>query len=171
MGITALGFGFGGSGALAALLHMVYHSLTKSIMFLSAGNILLKYGSTKIKNVKGVLSALPVTGGLFMIGFLTLTGVPPFGIFITEFSILSTGIHTHPAIVITALLVLVLVFVGFIRHVASMVFGENELSFAQGESGLLTITPIIILAALLIFLSVSIPTVMQSLLHSATITY
>lgn len=171
MGVAALGFGFGGAGAFAALLHMVYHSLTKSLLFLSAGNIFLKYGSTKIKNIKGLVSVLPITGVLFIIGFLAITGVPPFGIFITEFSILSVGIQTHPVTVIIALLALALVFVGFLRHIASMAFGENETSITKGESGLWTIVPIIILVALLILLSFFIPTAMQSLLHSATINY
>ena len=62
MGIIALGFGFGGLGAFGALLHMIYHSLAKSVLFFSAGNILLKFGSTKIIRIRGVLSALPVNG-------------------------------------------------------------------------------------------------------------
>ena len=92
MGIIALGFGFGGLGSFAALLHMIYHSLAKSALFLSAGNILLKYSSTKMINVKGMIKTLPITSILFFVGFLAMAGVPPFGIFITEFSILSAGI-------------------------------------------------------------------------------
>ena len=88
MGVMALGFGFGGLGASAALLHMIYHSLAKSLLFLSSGHIFLKYSSTKILLVKGVMSVLPLTGVSFIIGFLAITGIPPFGIFITEFSIL-----------------------------------------------------------------------------------
>lgn len=171
MGIAALGFGFGGAGAFAALLHMVYHSLAKSIMFLSAGNIFLKYSSTKIKNIKGVLSVLPTTGVLFIIGFLVITGVPPFGIFITEFSIVSAGIQAHPVAVIIILLALALVFVGFLRHISSMMFGENEPSIPKGENGLWTTAPIVILVILLILLSFFIPTGMQSLLHNAVINY
>ncbi len=131
MGVIALGFGFGGAAAFAALLHMIYHALTKSVLFLSAGNILVKYGSTKIRNVKGVLTVLPVTGVLFFIGFLAITGVPPFGTFVTEFSILSAGIKTHPTTVIITLLVLALVFVGFLRHVVSITFGNSHTPMAR----------------------------------------
>lgn len=171
MGVVALGFGFGGAGAFAALLHMIYHALTKSVLFLSAGNILVKYGSTKIRNVKGVLTVLPVTGVLFFLGFLAITGVPPFGTFITEFSILSAGMKTHPTTVIITLAVLALVFVGFLRHVVSITFGNSDIPMAKGESGLDTIVPIMLLVALLIVASFFIPSSVQSLLHSATINY
>lgn len=170
-GIMALGFGFSGAGVFAALLHMVYHSLTKTIMFLSAGNILLKYSSTKIKNIKGLLSALPITSILFITGFLAITGVPPFGIFITEFSILAAGIQAHPVVVVIALLAFALVFVGFLRHVSAMAFGENESPLTKGENGFWTTAPIIIIAILLTLLSFFIPASMQSLLQSAAATY
>ena len=171
MGIITLGFGIGGAGAFAALLHMIYHSLAKSAMFLSAGNIFLKYGSTKIKNIKGMLAVLPITVILFIIGFLTITGVPPFGIFITEFLILSAGIHIHPIAVIIALSALVLVFVGFLQHISSMVFGEGDTLIAKGENSLWTTVPIIILIVFLILFSIFIPTDLQLLLHFATLNY
>jgi len=58
MGIITLGFGFGGIASFAALLHLIYHSLAKSALFLLAGNIILKYSSTKMKNVKGMIKTL-----------------------------------------------------------------------------------------------------------------
>ncbi len=97
MGIISLGFGFGGIGAFGALLHMIYHSMVKSVLFFTAGNLLLKYGSTKILRVKGVLSVLPVTGIVLIVGFLAITGMPPFGIFLTEFYILTAGVTDSPA--------------------------------------------------------------------------
>lgn len=171
MGVAALGFGFGGAAAAAALLHMLYHSLAKSTMFFSAGNIFLKYGSTKIKNVRGLLTVLPVTGVLFIVGFLALTGVPPFGIFVTEFSILSIGLQVHPVAAILALLGFVLVFVGFLKHLSAMSFGENETPIVPGENGFLTIAPIIILVVALIVLSLFVPTAIRSLLQAAVINY
>ena len=80
MGIAALGFGFGGLGAFAAILHIIYHALAKSLLFFASGNIFLRYSSTKIAKVKGMLSAIPATSLVFIIGFLTIVGVPPFGI-------------------------------------------------------------------------------------------
>ena len=124
MGIITLGFGFGGLGSFAALLHMVYHSLAKSILFFSAGTVLLKYGSTKIANVGGVLTALPVTGKVLIAAFLAITGVPPFGLFLTEVYILTAGIASHPFAVVIALLMLALIFIGFLRFIAAMMFGK-----------------------------------------------
>ncbi|MBI2990182.1 MAG: hydrogenase 4 subunit F [Candidatus Magasanikbacteria bacterium] len=171
MGVMAVGFGFGGLAAQAALLHLVYHALAKSSLFLSVGNIFLKYGSTKMANVRGVISKLPVTGPLFIIGFLAITGIPPFGIFFTEFSILAAGIGRHPAAVIIMLLSLVLVFVGFLRHAVAMMFGESEKDLSRGEFGAWTTVPIIILLIILAVLSVMIPAPLESLLKSATLLY
>jgi len=171
MGIAALGFGFGGAGSFAALLHMVYHSLSKSILFLSSGNIFLRYGSTKIKNVQGVLKTLPVTGGLFIIGFLAITGMPPFGIFLTEFSIMAAGIKAHPLIVAISLLALTLVFVGFLKQLTAMMFGEADKEIKKGEAGKGTLLPIIVLVIILVVASFYIPAVLKSLITSATLAY
>jgi len=168
MGVIALGFGFGGLGAFAALLHMVYHALAKSLLFLSAGNIFIKYSSTKIKNITGVAAVLPVTAALFVIGFLAITGVPPFGIFNTEFLILSAGIKDHLAITIVALAGLALIFAGFLRHVVAMVMGPNDKGLSRGESGVGTVAPIIVLAALLIVGSFYIPGILRSIIISAS---
>jgi hydrogenase-4 component F len=167
MGIITLGFGFGGLGSFAALLHMVYHSLAKSILFFSAGNVLLKYGSTKIANVSGVLAALPITGKVLIAAFLAITGVPPFGLFLTEIYILTAGIASHPFIVIIALLMLVLIFIGFLRFITAMVFGEPPEPMARGELNALTIVPPLILMAILLAISIILPSPLKALIHAA----
>ncbi len=168
MGIITLGFGFGGMGSFAGLLHLMYHSLAKSALFLAAGNILLKYSSTKMYNVKGMLRTLPVTSVLFFVGFLAMAGVPPFGIFFTEFAILSAGVGAHPVITAVALIALALVFAGILRHVADMIFGRHKPEVTAGEAGAVTIAPIVILISILIAISVFIPDSLHSLLTSAT---
>ncbi|MBI4250040.1 hydrogenase 4 subunit F [Candidatus Uhrbacteria bacterium] len=166
MGIISLGFGFGGTAAFAGLLHMIYHSFAKSLLFLSAGNILLTFSSTKIKKVKGVLSVLPVTAILFMIGFLVITGVPPFGIFITEFSIISVGIQTYPIVTIITLFALTLAFAGFLRHVVGMIFGDSQRRVVKEKA--VSIVPIAVLAFILIVSSVFIPQAISTLITAAT---
>jgi hydrogenase-4 component F len=167
MGIITLGFGFGGIGSFAALLHMVYHSLAKSILFFSAGNCLLKYGSTKIDRVKGVLEALPGTGKVLLFGFLAITGVPPFGVFLTEVYILTAGIGPHPFVVGIALLLLALIFVGFLRFIAAMVFGKAVETVAQGEVNALTIIPPVVLLVILIGLSIYLPPPLRAWIGAA----
>ena len=171
MGVVALGFGFGGVGAFAAILHMLYHSLTKSILFLSAGNIFLKYGSTKIKNVAGVLKTLPVTGIIFIIGFLAITGMPPFGIFLTEFSIMTAGISSHTIVVAIAIIALALIFVGFLKHVSAMMFGEADKEVTQGEMGKNTLAPIILLVVILLIFSFYLPNSIKSIITLASSPY
>lgn len=169
MGIIALGFGFGGIGVFASLLHMIYHSLAKSMLFLCAGNIFLKYSSTKIENVRGVLSVLPFTAVLFVLGFLAITGVPPFGTFLTEFSIMAAGIKDHTVVVIIALLSLILAFFGFLKYVISMVFGDAGEAMPKGEAGPWVVGPVIVLVFLLLGLSVMLPEQIESLLHNAVL--
>jgi hydrogenase-4 component F len=168
MGIITLGFGFGGIGSFAGLLHLMYHSLAKSALFLSAGNILLKYSSTKMYNVQGMLRTLPVTSVLFFVGFLAMAGVPPFGIFFTEFSILTAGIAAHPVITIIALLSLALVFAGILKHVVVMIFGQHKPEIPLGEAGLVTVIPTLILISILTVISFYIPDSLHTLLSSAT---
>lgn len=171
MGVMALGFGFGGLGASAALLHMIYHSLAKSLLFLSSGHIFLKYSSTKILLVKGVMSVLPLTGVSFIIGFLAITGIPPFGIFITEFSILSAGIQNHPIVTLMALFGLTLVFIGFFRHTVAMIFGENETGMQRGEAGAWTMAPVVILAVMLTVTSFYVPSFLALLINAASMAH
>jgi len=171
MGVIALGFGFGGVGVFAAILHMLYHSLAKSILFLSSGNIFLKYGSTKIKNVEGVLMILPGTGILFFIGFLAIIGMPPFGIFLTEFSIIMAGIKSYPWVAVAAILGLSLIFVGFLRHIVAMMFGEVKEKIVPGEVNKNNLAPIILLATILIVLSFYLPNGLKSIITLASLAY
>jgi len=167
MGIMVLGFGFGGIGTFAALLHMVYHSLTKSILFFSAGNIFLKYSSTKIFNIKGMLTSLPITGVVLFLGFLAIIGMPPFGIFMTEFYILSAGIKNYPIIVAVVIFLLILIFIGFLRHIINMTLSEKEEQTPIGESNFLTVAPALFLLILFIIISFFLPEPIKEILNSA----
>ncbi|MDO8633533.1 MAG: proton-conducting transporter membrane subunit [Candidatus Wildermuthbacteria bacterium] len=169
MGIIALGFGFGGAAIFASLLHMVYHSLAKSILFLCSGSIFLRYSTTKIVNVRGMILTLPVTAILFIIGFLAITGVPPSGTFLTEFSIMASGIQDHMIVVAVAVFALVVAFIGFLRHIVSMVFGEVPSGIVKGESTMWIVAPIILLVCVFLFLSVFIPGSMEELLRNAVL--
>jgi hydrogenase-4 component F len=165
MGIILFGFALGGVAGFAALLHALYHSLAKSVLFLSSGNIALRYHTYEIKGVRGVLLALPVTGVLFMGGILAVAGVPPFGTFMTKFTILATGFNIHPILTSIAAGALVLAFVGLLRHASSMLFGKTEVESGESESG--GYAPILVLFFLLIVLSVYIPAPLSALLKSA----
>jgi hydrogenase-4 component F len=167
MGIIALGFGIGGLGVFAAILHMVYHALVKSALFLSAGNVFLRYSSTKIARVRGMITALPKTGVLFLVGFFAITGTPPFGIFFTKLFILIAGVQTHPAAAIAALFGVALVFAGFLKHAVAMTFGEKPEEIIGGEKfGILIIAPLA-LFAVAFFISFHLPSFLNALITTA----
>jgi hydrogenase-4 component F len=168
MGIVAMGIGFGGIGVFAAILHLIYHSLAKPLLFLASGNIFLKYKTTKIEDVKGILSTLPVTGILFFVGILAITGIPPFGIFMTEFSIFSIGVESHLPIVIIALCALAIAFAGFLKHTSSMLFGKKPEAIEKGEPSQWSVLPIVIIALALLLLSLYLPEQLKTIITRAT---
>ena len=94
MGILALGLSIGAPALFGTLLHVIVHGLTKGVIFLSAGNIYHAYGSKSTDQVCGAMRRLPLSGTMFLVGFLAITGSPPFGPFISEFSILNA--HSMP---------------------------------------------------------------------------
>jgi hydrogenase-4 component F len=170
-GVMALGFGFGGLGVFAAILHLIYHSLVKGILFYSSGNLLLKYNSAKILNIKGAISVVPITSILFIAGFLIVTGVPPFGIFLTKMQILSAGIQAYPTASITALFFMTIVFIGFLKHITSMFFGERPKDIEGGENSVWLILPPMILIMIIIVLSFSLPSFLSKLINDAVLHY
>ncbi len=168
MGMMALGIGAGGVGVFAALLHMIYHAMTKSLLFLSSGNIMLKYGTAKISGVRGLKAALPFTMILFIVGVLSITGVPPFGIFITEFSILSALMSVHGVLALVVLAALALVCIGFFKALSWMMAGEPPRDEAgQGTENGWTIAPLCLLAVLIFTVSIIVPSPLQALLTQA----
>lgn len=166
-GIIMLGFGFGGIGIFGALLHMIYHSFAKSLLFFVSSNIAVTYSSSKIKDVTGMTKVLPYSSVLYVIGFLTMVGIPPFGIFFSEFYVLFAGFGHSTIITIIALFSLVLVFLGFFKHIIEMLFGEPPKGIRRGENNAWTIIPIICFAIILIILSVYLPNPIQVLLNDS----
>ncbi|MHB1869569.1 MAG: proton-conducting transporter transmembrane domain-containing protein [Steroidobacteraceae bacterium] len=132
MGVMTLGFGFGGPlGVAGALYHMLNHSLNKSLMFFGAGNALHAFHSKRISRIHHVLTAMPVAGALWIAGAVAITGAPPFGLFLSEFTILRAGLGGPNAwAVFVMLALLVVIFVGFLNHFRAMYFGES----AQAEA-------------------------------------
>lgn len=124
MGVVALGFGFGGTlGVAGALYHMLNHSLNKSLMFFGAGNMMRAYGTKEMAAIRGVGRRFPIEGALWMAGAVAITGAPPFGLFMSEFTIMRAGL-TPPfswAVYVMAIL-LVVIFIGFLNHFRTMYY-------------------------------------------------
>src|SRR5207237_5185263 len=122
-GLICLGLGLGPLGVFAALLHLVNHTAAKSLMFFLVGNIERKYGTPLIKQVRGLRTIMPWTGGLFAAGLLALMGLPPFGLFISEFALFRAGFAgQHHWLMGTTLLLLLVAFISFISHLHKLLY-------------------------------------------------
>ncbi len=125
MGLVAVGFGFGGLwGIYGALLHVVNHALTKSLLFFCSGHLLYQFQTKEIKKVQGIFRKDPFLGSIFFFAVLAVAGMPPFSIFLSEFFILTAGFLAKKFLVCAILLgLLALIFAGFLRQGSHMTFG------------------------------------------------
>jgi hydrogenase-4 component F len=170
MGIMALGVGLGGSGVFGALLHAVNHSFTKATLFLVAGNILTAYQSKSTLEVRGVLRVLPVSGVLWVAGFLAITGSPPFGPFLSEFTILKAALdQSRNGVGIAYVVLLAAIFVGMATAVLGMAQGtpnKDHIRAIKNESLLMVVSPAV-LGVLVLILGCYVPPVLRQALDEA----
>jgi len=127
MGIVTFAFGMGGPVAtFAALLHMTVHSLTKSSIFFTVGHAAQKAGSQLVDNIRGLITLSPTVGWGLMLGALAILGLPPFGVFASEFLIITTAMREQPWATPILLIALGVAFAAIFGRVQPMVFGETE---------------------------------------------
>jgi hydrogenase-4 component F len=158
IGIICLGLGFGGYwGIFGALLHVINHALSKSLLFIVSGNILVKYHSAEIDEVRGLLCAAPWTGSLFLAGTFALIGLPPFAPFISEFIIFRAGFETHPWAAVTGVILLVVVFGGMLASVNRMLYGAPPSDLSHGDALRIWLAPLAVNFALLLVLGLTLP--------------
>lgn len=170
MGILVLGLGIGGVAIYGALLHLINNGLTKGVLFLSAGNIHRAYGSKVTDNVHGAIQRLPLSGTLFLAGFLAITGSPPFGPFVSEFTIVNAAIGSGQFVVSGLFLLLMgVVFVGMGATVLTVVQGDAPAQHTSNgfRDRFSTGAPILLFMALVLLLGLYIPTPLESLLRDA----
>src|SRR5450631_4180409 len=127
-GIMVLALGFGGPlGILGMLLHMTFHSVNKPLLFFCAGNVQQHLNTDLFRKAKGgLIHSMPLTGAAFLMVTLAVTGSPPFSLFQSEFTILRAGFSGgHLVLAIFFISFLVLIFSGFLVHIANLVLGED----------------------------------------------
>jgi hydrogenase-4 component F len=152
MGVLALGLGVGGGGLFGALLHMINTGLTKGMLFLCAGNVLLACGSKSAGEVSGLMRRLPLTGALLVAGLLAITGSPPFGPFVSELTILSAALGGGHFVAGAGFLVLLaVVFMGMGATVLSVTQGPADARATRParETGAMSLVGLIVLVLLL----------------------
>jgi hydrogenase-4 component F len=123
---TALGLG-GALGSLGLMLHMTFHTIAKSLLFLCAGNVYQHFGTDLFAKMKGsVIRAMPLTGVVFLMAMLAIIGMPPFSLFQSEFLIVRAAFDGGH--LLTGVLFVVFgtgVFAGALLHVGGMILGPG----------------------------------------------
>ncbi|MFA6016044.1 MAG: hydrogenase 4 subunit F [Gallionellaceae bacterium] len=126
MGLITFAFGMGGAVAnFAALLHMTMHSLTKSAIFFAVGHAVQKTGTQQMESIRGLLQVSPTVGWGLLLGTFAILGMPPFGVFSSEFLIITTAMHEYPWTTPILLVSLGIAFAAIFGKVQPMVFGET----------------------------------------------
>lgn len=173
MGILVFGIGIGGLAAKFALFHLAANALVKSVLFLSAGNIHRSYASKLLPHVTGAIRRTPVSGWLFLLGFLAITGLPPFAPFISEFNIAAGALTTGHAWAGGAfLLLLAAIFIAMSETVLQVVFGtpSHERVRTHYSDTAATTAPLLVALGLAAILGLWLPHAMQTLLEHAAAT-
>jgi hydrogenase-4 component F len=171
MGVLALGVGIGGGAGLGAMLHLVGHSLAKTMLFLVAGNILHAYRTKSADEVRGVLHRLPVSGALWVAGLFAITGTPPFALFLSEFLIVRAAFdHGRVLLAILFLVLLGWIFAAMARIMLGMAQGMRPADgsgTATRSEPLLAVVPPAILALAVLALGLFLPGPLRAALDQA----
>jgi hydrogenase-4 component F len=135
MGIISFAFGMGGPLAnFAGLLHMVMHSLTKSAIFFAVGHIAQIKGTQKMAEIRGLTVSHPVLGWGLVVGVIAIVGLPPMGIFMSEFLILTSTFSRQPILAVVLALGLLIALGALLRHLNGLAFGDAHGSIAPAQA-------------------------------------
>ncbi len=168
MGLLVLGLGLGGLGAYGSVLHAFNNGLTKGLMFLAVSNVAVATGSTQAGTARGLLRRLPVSGILLLVGLFAVTGSPPFGLFVSEFTLLRAAIGGgHPWIAVAMVALLAVIFVGMARPLLGMLFEPQTNPDPPVREPFLLVAGPVALAVVVLVLGVYIPGPLQRLLGQA----
>jgi hydrogenase-4 component F len=155
MGIITFAFGMGGPiASFAGLLHMTVHSLTKSAIFFAVGHAAQKTGTQLMDGIRGLITISPAIGWGLVLGTLAILGMPPFGVFASEFLILTTAMREQPWATPLLLLALGVAFAAVFSKVQPMVFGETTAKQLPHRP---TMIPVFVHMAIVLMLGLWIP--------------
>ena len=125
MGIITFAFGMGGPLAnFAGLLHMTMHSLTKSAIFFAVGHIAQVKGTQRIAAIRGLSSTHPVLAIGLAFGVIAIAGLPPFGVFLSEFMLVSSSFAREPWLAVLLVFGIVVAFAALVLRLQDVLFGE-----------------------------------------------
>ena len=166
MGLMTFAFGMGGPVAtFAGMLHMTVHSLTKSAIFFAVGHAAQKSGTQMMDGIRGLIKTNPTVGWGLALGTLAILGMPPFGVFTSEFMILTTAMHAYPWTMPFLLIALGVAFAAIFGRMQQMVFGETGGQRLPHPPALI---PVFVHLALVLLLGLYIPPYLAEWYRQAT---
>jgi hydrogenase-4 component F len=125
MGIVTFAFGMGGPLAnFAGLLHMTMHSLTKSAIFFAVGHVAQAKGTQKIADIRGLTESHPVLGWGLVLGVVAIAGMPPLGVFMSEFLVVTSTFAREPLLAVPLVFGLLVAFGALMLRMHALAFGE-----------------------------------------------
>lgn len=152
-----------------ALLHMLNNAIVKLLLFFAAGNLRLTYHTKIIRRIGGAIKVVPFTATIFFIGIFAVTGWPPFGLFVSEFTIAMAGFADGQGWTTAVFLVgVATVFAGFIYYGSKMIFGDAAGKQRQQDSNTLTRILLAVMVLILFCFGLFIPGPLMRLLRNAT---
>lgn len=167
MGLMTYAFGLGGPLAtFGALLHMTVHSLTKSAIFITVGHAAQLAGTQRIDRIRGLIRTQPAIGWGLLFGTVAIAGFPPFGVFMSEFLLLTATMESWPWLAAPLLAGLGVAFAGLFRHLQPMVYGEPPAGQRPVRANML---PVLTHLALVLWLGVSMPRFLADWFNQATL--
>jgi len=167
MGLMTYAFGLGGPLAtFGALLHMTVHSLTKSAIFITVGHASQLAGTQRIDRIRGLIRTQPAIGWGLLIGTVAIAGFPPFGVFASEFLLLTATMKSWPWLAVPLLVGFGVAFAGLFRHVQPMVYGEPPAGRQPVRANML---PVVAHLALVLWFGLAIPGFLARWFEQATL--
>ncbi len=168
MGIILIGLGAGGPGLFAAMLHLAAHSLAKGSLFLTSGNILHRYRTKEIGEVRGLLKGDLATGWIWIFSIIAIIGLPPFPIFISEFYIIKAFFQNGQySLAVLFFILLTVIMAAMAKNMLKMSFGEDNAANGAKTSGLTACIPQIVFLVLLMIGGISMPDIIHSIIQKA----
>ena len=167
-GLIVIGIGSGSTlGIYGALLHIINHAVGKSALFFITGLIIQQYHTKTIMRIKGVLSAYPALGSLFVLLLLAVSGLPPFGLFLSKLTIIQSMFQDGWFLGLLTLLLLGGVFAGMVYYMLRMVFGAPPSTREKRRISPGMLSAILLSLALLLATGVYVPEWLDGLLRGA----
>ena len=167
MGLITFAFGLGVPlSTFGALLHMMVHSLTKSAIFVTVGHASQIAGTQNLDKIRGMINTQPAVGWGLLIGTAAIAGFPPFGVFTSEFLLLTATMQNWPWLTPVLLIGLVIAFAGLFRAIQPVVFGARPDGQQRVKANM---WPVIIHLGIVLWLGLAIPSFLANWFDQATL--